>query len=423
MISPAEAKKIAFLENMHQQFGGVSGFDTLRGQGERFLQENDVPTTKTESWKYTRLTRIIKESWKQGSIEGIAIENYALKEFDCYQAVFVNGQFIAAASSLPTMEGVTVQEITSAKFAEGTELGTLSAQEADWMEALNARFFSTGLSIRVEKGVQVDKPIYILEITSGNESGVFLRHHIDVAAGSEAQVVLHQATQGDDLTFSSTVTESHVAQNAVLHIDKVQENTQNHFLHATEWAAQARDSHFDIRTVTLAGLWTRNNLNILVNGENCTTNLFGTYMPQHKELVDNHTMVDHRVPHCESNEVYKGIVTDKATGVFNGKVFVREDAQKTNAYQQNGNIVLTDDAAMYSKPELEIYADDVKCSHGSTTGQFDEEAVFYLRARGLSEASARKLLVQAFISDIVDAIKPEAVREYCLSKIESRSHQ
>jgi Fe-S cluster assembly protein SufD len=165
----------------------------------------------------------------------------------------------------------------------------------------------------------------------------------------------------------------------------------------------------------------RNNLNVRINGENCSTNLFGTYMPIGKELIDNHTMLDHRVPHCESNETYKGFLNDKSTGVFNGKVFVRQDAQKTNAYQQNSNIVLSDDATMNAKPELEIYADDVKCSHGSTTGQLDEEALFYLRARGLKLATARKLLVEAFVGEIIAEIADDGVRDYCIARLHERA--
>jgi len=149
-----------------------------------------------------------------------------------------------------------------------------------------------------------------------------------------------------------------------------------------------------------------------VDGENCETNLYGAYMPHNKEHVDNHTIVDHLRPHCESNELYKGVIYDKASGVFNGKVFVRQAAQQTNAFQQNANILMTDDATMNSKPELEIYADDVKCSHGSTTGQFDEEALFYLMQRGISEDQARRMLVKAFISEVIEKITIPELRMF-----------
>jgi Fe-S cluster assembly protein SufD len=170
----------------------------------------------------------------------------------------------------------------------------------------------------------------------------------------------------------------------------------------------------------LNGALVRNNLNIDVNGQNCETHLNGAYLLKNKQHVDNHSIVDHKVPNCESHELYKGVIDDNSTAVFNGKVFVRPDAQKINAFQSNGNVLLSDSASINSKPELEIYADDVKCSHGSTTGQLDEEAVFYLRARGLSEKSARHLMVAAFIGDVLDKITNENVKTFTHNILKER---
>jgi Fe-S cluster assembly protein SufD len=186
---------------------------------------------------------------------------------------------------------------------------------------------------------------------------------------------------------------------------------------ATDQVHQERDSYFKINTITLSGKLVRNNLNILVDGENCETNLNGAFLLQDGQLVDNHTIVDHLKPNCNSNELYKGVLNGKSIGVFNGKVFVRQNAQKINAFQSNANVLLSEDASMNSKPELEIYADDVKCSHGSTTGQMDEEAIFYLRTRGISDQSARALMTQAFIGDVLNQIDSEEVRSYIESKL------
>jgi len=180
---------------------------------------------------------------------------------------------------------------------------------------------------------------------------------------------------------------------------------------------QAANSTATVHTITLNGGLVRNDLRFGVNGQNCTSNLYGLYPVKGKQHVDNHTIVDHRVAHCESNEHYKGILNDKSKAVFNGKVFVRQDAQKTNAFQSNQNILLSDHADVNSKPELEIYADDVKCSHGSTTGQFDEEAVFYLRSRGITEDSARKLLIQAFAEEVLDHVSIEPLREWLSERV------
>jgi Fe-S cluster assembly protein SufD len=171
------------------------------------------------------------------------------------------------------------------------------------------------------------------------------------------------------------------------------------------------DSTVMQNTFTLSGLWTRNNTTIRLDGEHNECNLNGFYIPNQREHIDNHTIIDHEQPNCQSNELYRGVLLDKSTGVFNGKVFVRQDAQKTNAFQSNGNIVVSDAATMNSKPELEIYADDVKCSHGSTTGQLDDEAMFYLQARGLSKDSARKLLINAFAEDVLEKLVNPELRE------------
>jgi Fe-S cluster assembly protein SufD len=195
-----------------------------------------------------------------------------------------------------------------------------------------------------------------------------------------------------------------------MHKLQLENGADYHF--SRENARQDKDSTLTINTLTLSGNLVRNDVHVKVAGQNAETNLNGAYILKNNELVDNHTVVDHLVAHCQSNELYKGVLYDKSTAVFNGKVFVRPDAQKINAFQSNANVLLSDDASVNSKPELEIYADDVKCSHGSTTGQLDESAVFYLRARGLSEKSAKELLVSAFISDVLNKIENKEVLEF-----------
>ncbi|NNE56348.1 MAG: Fe-S cluster assembly protein SufD [Flavobacteriales bacterium] len=239
------------------------------------------------------------------------------------------------------------------------------------------------------KELVAEMPRHLILVDDGASANVVMSHHSTVAAG----------------TLTNLVMEIKIGKNARLHLDNIQAKEEADFLLTNINACQADDSFFHINTITESGGWVRNDLNIKVGGKNCETHLFGTYLLRNSQHVDNHTVVDHLEPHCMSNEKYKGILYDKSTGVFNGKVFVRQDAQKTNAFQQNANILMSDDATMNSKPELEIYADDVKCSHGSTTGQFDEEAIFYLKARGLSDATARDMLVEAFVSDIREAVK------------------
>lgn len=423
VVSATDQKKEAFLDALDAEFPQPLATETgeLLSSARETVRTKPAPTTRTEAWKYTRTTRIINQKWSN-TVGTVDVNAYAVPDLDAWRLVFVNGVFQSEHSSWPKAEGLSVKPLRSAlENGEAKGFGRMSNTPDEWFENLNLAYATDGVFIHLAKNKVVDKPIYLLHISTGEQTASFNRHLVRVEQGAQLNIIQHSVADENTSGFYSVVTEGDVAPNATLHIDKVQNEGGKVFQHAIDWIHQDRDSHFDIRTVTLKGLWVRNNLNIAVNGENCSTRLYGTYMPDGKEHLDNHTVVDHRVPHCESDEVYKGIVNDKATAVFNGKVFVRPDAQKTNAFQQNANIVLTDDAQMYSKPELEIYADDVKCSHGSTTGQFDEEAVFYLRARGLSEQSARELLVYAFVSEIIEAIGNDALRNYCLEGLTKRS--
>ncbi|MDG1261373.1 MAG: Fe-S cluster assembly protein SufD [Flavobacteriales bacterium] len=424
VLSATDQKKEAFLKGIAAacETPLSMGATQLREAAMATLESQPVPTTRSEAWKYTRVTRLIGKTWNKGEAQENATE-YFVPEVNGWNIVFVNGQFDAAQSTMPDAAGLTVMTMADALKAGklDAQWGSLTQQQSDWFEALNMAFATDGLYIHLEAKTAIDRPIYLLHLTTGDATAVVSRNFIQVEKGANLTVVQHAVSAEGTSAYVNIVNEHFVADNAQFNFEKIQDEAGEIYHHSTEWAEQTRDSRYDIRSITLQGHWVRNNLNIRVNGENCSTNLYGSYMPNGKEHIDNHTMVDHLIPHCESNEVYKGIVNDKSTAVFNGKVFVRPDAQKTNAFQQNANIVLSDDAEMYSKPELEIYADDVKCSHGSTTGQFDEEAVYYLRARGIGEQSARMLLVQAFVADVMDAISNDALRDYCLNKLQERA--
>lgn len=418
-----DEKKAAFLEGLdgackHPLAGG-----SLLADARAFVNELPVPTTRTEAWKYTRVGRIISQKLQKNSAE-VNPSDYqiALEDANAARLVLVNGQFRADLSTLPKASNIRVQALEDARNTGlAGRLGSLSNQENDFFEAVNLAYAESGVYIHLGKGSILESPLYILHIAEGSSTAAIARTVIEIEERSALKVIQHSASPAGCSGFHSHVTEAFIGKNASLEIDKIQDEGGEIFQHATEWVQQERDSRFDIRTITLRGHWVRNNLNVRVAGENCSTNLWGAYMPLGKELIDNHTMVDHLVPHCESNEVYKGFLNDQSTGVFNGKVYVRPDAQKTNAYQQNANIVLTDNASMNAKPELEIYADDVKCSHGSTTGQLDEEALFYLRARGLSAKNARRLLVEAFVGEIMEAIGDPNIRKHCLNALADRS--
>lgn len=378
------------------------------------LASTPLPTTRVEAWKYTRVAKLGKIDFKNEASEINSLSEYVIDE-NALQIVFVNGHLSSELSSdLP--EGLTIESIENATNIPSTELKV----EGEIFNALNTAYLTGGLVISIAPKAIIEKTIQVTHILKGNEMISNFRTIINCSAFAKANIIQGFFAEDADNSFGNHITEVVVGENAFLTIDKVQYEAENTFNITTEQVEQAKDSTFTINTITLNGGLVRNNLNINVNGENCTTNLNGAYLLKEKQHVDNHSIVDHRVANCESNELYKGVMDDKSTAVFNGKVFVRKDAQKINAFQSNGNVLLSDDATVNSKPELEIYADDVKCSHGSTTGQLDEEAVFYLRARGLSERSARQLMVSAFVGDVIEKIENENVHNFIGRLLEKR---
>ena len=249
-----------------------------------------------------------------------------------------------------------------------------------------------------------------------------LRHDIAIEANAKATVIQWSSASADANGSVNALTRVAVGENAQFALDKVQDEEGQIRHVAFEDIRQSRGSRADVHTVTVRGQWVRNDLIFRINGEGAHAELNGTFLPLDGEFVDNHTTVDHRVAHCTSSENYKGILYGKSTGVFNGKVFVRPDAQQTNAYQQNANILASDQASMNAKPELEIYADDVKCSHGCTIGQFDEEALFYARSRGIGMEAAKAMLVHAFIGEVLQGLAVPEVRMEVEHRLAEKHH-
>jgi Fe-S cluster assembly protein SufD len=394
--------------------GPADSSNWLNAEGALALQSLDFPNRKTEAWKYTRTAKISKLDLSFAeAASSLEVEN--IEGLDADRMVFSNGNFVAEESSLGELpQGVilgNLKEIAQ-KYPELIEeyLGKAVKTDADIFTALNATAYQDGLVLFVPKKTALDRPVEVIQHCKGNNTLQQTRNLVIVQEGGCAEVLIRTIAEETDNYVLNAVSEFFVQDNAELTVNQLQFENKGIYQVNTEEAHQAKDSRFRIRTFTHNSDWVRNDLKIRLNGSNTDTHLSGAYLLKGREHVDNHTTVDHKVPHCISNELYKGLIDEKATGVFNGKVFVREDAQKTEAYQSNSNIVLTDDATINSKPELEIYADDVKCSHGSTTGQFDEDAVFYLQARGLSEESAYRLLTTAFIGEVVEQVENTALR-------------
>jgi Fe-S cluster assembly protein SufD len=388
-------------------------------QAETVLGNIDFPTTRQEAWKYTRVGKIA--ALKASSIGTNKVDENGRFQIDsnAIRIILQNGKLhTGTPSELP--KGLTVKPMSECTREELALSGAYLELNDNIFNSLNTLYASEGVYINIEKNTVLEQPIEVIHIQNGTEQVAHIRHLI--VAGSFCKAEINQVYVSDKATncLTNSITECFVGENAHLTINKLQNEQEGNFAVLTEQIAQEKDSFFQINTLTLDGSWVRNNINAEVNGVNCTTNLYGAYILKDNQHVDNHTMIDHKAPHCNSNELYKGVMDDKSTGVFNGKVFVRKDSQKINAFQSNGNVLLSDSATINSKPELEIYADDVKCSHGSTTGQLDEEAVFYLRARGLSERSARNLMVSAFIGDVLNHIEQEAFLDKTREILKSR---
>lgn len=381
------------------------------------LASNQLPTTRMEAWKYTRVAKLAKTNYRTSEETIDSLDAYQIAA-NATTFVFVNGHFSEELSSDEIPEGVSISPLSACMDGEISSSNLVL--EGEIFTALNTAFLTDGILIDIDPKTSVEQPIQIIHVLKGEANISNFKTIINAGNFSKAEIIQGFFAEDADKAFANVTSEISVGKNAFLTVDKIQFEAENTSHISTEQVSQEKDSTFTINTITLNGGLVRNNLNIEVNGENSETHLNSAYLLKGKQHVDNHSVVDHKVPNCHSNELYKGVIDEGATAVFNGKVFVRKDAQKINAFQSNANVLLTDESSVNSKPELEIYADDVKCSHGSTTGQLDEEAVFYLRARGLSEKSARKLMISAFIGDVLDKIENEDVLKFTHGLLKKR---
>lgn len=376
------------------------------------LQSNGLPTTRFEAWKYTRVAKLGKVDFKNQK-GGLSDLTPYLIDPETVSLIFINGHYHSTINDIPA--GVSFSIFTSDNKCPEA----VTPIDGEVFTALNTGYLNGGVKINIARNAHIEKPVQIIHIAKDDEQISNFRMIVNAEESSKASLIQGFFTDGNS-SFTNVISEIFVHKNANISLNKLQNEAEDCFHIATDTIIQKRDSLFTINTMTLNGGLVRNNLNIQVLGENCITNLNGAYVLKNKQHVDNHTIVDHKVPHCESHELYKGVIDEKATAVFNGKVFVRQDAQKINAFQSNANVLLSDDGTVNSKPELEIYADDVKCSHGSTTGQLDEQAIFYLRARGISEKNAKQLMIAAFIEDVLEKIENESFLNFIHTILQER---
>ena len=400
-------------ESFISNFQAPVNSEELRSQGQQYLADLGVPNRKSERWKYSPIAKLVNSSLRTCSGEGMVWPEEILPDpiplLDSYRIVFRNGSYVASLSDLPVAESVVCAPLGEVDADFQNEY-----HKAEWVGAMNAYYHQSGLFLKVSKNTVLDRPIVVHHLTDGQDIASFPRHYITLEEGAKAEVVIWSSATENSSGMCNGLLEAHVAPNAYLVIDKVCNEGGEVFKFSHEQINQARDSRVKINTFTIKGHWVRNELEILSNGAGTDSIFNGAYLPTGSEHIDNHTTMDHAHPNGTSSELYRGIMYDKSTGVFNGKVFVRQDAQQTNAFQQNSNIVADKGATINAKPELEIYADDVKCSHGCTVGQFDKEALFYLKSRGIGTDEAKAILVKAYVGDVIASADREEVRNEVL---------
>jgi Fe-S cluster assembly protein SufD len=394
----------------------TSDLHDIRTEAIKTFEQKGFPTKKEEAWKYTSLNAVLKNDFsvfpkEENAVNFPDVKKYFLHEIDTYKVVFIDGVFSSFMSST-THDGLDVclmsSALTKPKYKEiiDTYFNKIANREES-LTALNTAFASEGAYINIPRNKVADKPIEIMYLSTGNEAALMVQPRNLIIVGENAQVQIierHQSLNSNPV-LTNAVTEIFVQERAMVDYYKIQNDVLTANLIDNTYISQKGRSSASVHTFSFGGNITRNNLNFYHQGERIESTLKGITIIGEKQLVDHYTLVQHAEPNCESHQNYKGIFDGNATGVFNGKIYVEKEAQKTDAFQQNNNILLSDKATINAKPQLEIFADDVKCSHGCTIGQLDERAMFYMQSRGIPKKEAKALLMYAFSNEVIESIK------------------
>lgn len=409
---------LAFEENVDTD----AALHDLRTAALKNFEEKGFPTKKEEAWKYTSLNSILKTDYsifpkQENAVELNDVRKYFLHEIDTYKVIFVDGVFASFLSST-THDGLDVCLMSSAltkpkyKLVIDHYFNNIASKDES-LTSLNTAFACEGAYINIPKNKIVEKPIEIINFSTGKENALMLQPRNLVIVGENAQVQIIERHQSlnDNPVLTNSVTEIFAHPYANVDYYKIQNDLLSANLIDNTYISQHANSVASVHTFSFGSNLTRNNLNFYHQGERIESILKGITIVGGKQHVDHYTLVNHATPNCESHQNYKCILADGATGVFNGKIYVEKEAQKTDAFQQNNNILLSDKATINAKPQLEIFADDVKCSHGCTIGQLDDSAMFYMRQRGIPEKEAKALLLFAFSNEAIDSIRIPALKQ------------
>ncbi|MFK7002442.1 Fe-S cluster assembly protein SufD [Flavobacterium covae] len=394
----------------------------LRTSALKNFEAKGFPTKKEEAWKYTSLNTVLKNDFsifpkKENAVEIKDVKKYFINNVDTYKVVFIDGVFSTFLSST-THDGLDVCLMSSAltkpkyKMVIDTYFNQIASKE-EALTSLNTAFAYEGAYINIPKSKVVEKPIEIIYFSTGIENALMIqpRNLVIVGENAHVQIIERHQSLNKNPVFTNSVTEVFAQKRAIVDYYKIQNDLQSANLIDNTYIAQKQESRVSVHTFSFGGNITRNNLNFYHQGERIDSTLKGITIIGDKQHVDHYTLVQHAQPNCESHQNYKCILDDHATGVFNGKIYVEKEAQKTDAFQQNNNVLLSEKASINAKPQLEIFADDVKCSHGCTIGQLDESALFYMQQRGIPKKEAKALLMYAFTSEVTSSIKIPELKE------------
>ncbi len=396
---------------------------SLRKEAMASLEKAEFPTQKNEEWKYTNVKPILDKKFvhplnseKVNPGKDFVCENTPCEE-EKINVVFVNGIFdpeLSAIGELPKNVVLgSLNDVMKSGNTEAEKYFTKIAKDTTAFDTINKAYSCDGFVLILPDGAMIEKPIHILFVNGSNEDNLISvpRNLIVAGKNSNAKIIFNYMGYGDKIYFTNTATELFADENAVIDLYKIEQESKEAFHVDKTELHQKKNSVVSHGNFSFGGAIVRNDIISMLDDENIECNLTGLYLGKDKQHVDNRTFVDHAKPDCMSNELYKGILDDEAHGVFNGKIMVRKDAQKTNAYQSNKTILLNKSATIDTKPQLEIYADDVKCSHGATVGQLDETAYFYIRSRGVPADMAKSMLIHAFAEDVLEKVKIESLKE------------
>lgn len=419
--------KTQLVEDFKASFAALNGkanspINQLRSEAMSQFEKLGFPTIRHEEWKYSNVANLVKNTFDfhvQTDFSQADLDTLTIPHLTGNILYFINGVYDSNLSVIKSPnEKLKVLTLAQAQQEIPELLEKHLGKYADFQDnaftALNTALANDGVVVHIADNMTLEEPVILRFISDVRQQNVGAQVRNLVIVGKNAEVKIAEAyrTIGENASFVNTVTEFVLSEDARADYYKIQNESDKTYHIGTTQVYQKDRSYFYAATVTVNGGFVRNNLNLALDGQYCDSHMYGLYIPNGKQHVDNHTLVDHRKPNSQSNELYKGILMDKSTGVFNGKIFVQPDAQKTNAYQNCRNVVISDEATMNTKPQLEIWADDVKCSHGTTTGKLNDEAIFYMQSRGIPKKEAIRLQMLAFAEDVVSQIKIDAIREY-----------